>query len=1170
MDFRILGPLEALDEGRRVPLGGGKQRALLALLLLHANETLSSERLIDELWGEHPPATAVKTVQVHVSRLRRALAPDTGEGSSDGHMVVTRERGYQLDLDPERLDAHRFERLLAAGRSELAAGRPKPAVSLLERALSLWRGSALSDLAYEPFAQPEIARLEDLRLAALEQLIEAKLALGRHAELVGELEMLIGAHPFRERLRAQLMLALYRSDRQADALQAYQDARSALVGELGIEPGERLRDLEHAILAQDPELQLPALEEPRAEVQRGVFAGRVPELADLVAGLERAFGGHGNLCLIGGEPGIGKSRLAEELIARARGRGARVLVGRCWEAGGAPAFWPWVQALRSHVRESSRDDLRSQLVGAGPELVAILPELRQLLPDPPAMQTTASEGARFVVFESLASFLRNAASARPLVVFLDDLHAADAPSLLLLRFVAAELGDAPILILGCYRDTEVGAELSEALAELSRQATVQRIALIGLKKSETSKLLELTMGEAPTEELAKRIHAETQGNPLFAVEIGRLLASEGADQRLRGGGLPIPEGVREAIALRIRRHSELCTEVLTLASVIGREFGLVLLQRASGLQEEELLEALEEAAAARLVAEVPGARERLRFTHILIRDALYTNLPAARRLRLHRAIGETLEALYARNPDPHLAELAHHYLKAGSLSADKAIEYAERAGDRAASQHGYEEAARHYSTALRMLETTGSDDDHRICAILLSLGDVLSRAGREPEAKDALRRAAALAEQAGRSDQLTRAALQYGGRFAWARASTDPALVPLLERALAAIGEQDRPARVKLLARLAAALRDEPSRDRRLALAQEALEMARRSGDPVTLAFALEGHWTAVEAPELLARGDGIAVGDELIHLGEQIGDTERVFAGHDHRLHCFWTLANRGQVEVELGALTALAEELRQPAQRWSVGTGRTMLALMEGHFGRAEQLIAETLAVGGQVQSWNAVVSQRLALFVLRREQGRLAELEETMERSVREFPALLRFRCALAHLYGELGRERDARVAIDALLSRDVDEEEQVDAEWLFSMALLPDTCAFLADENAAATLYSLLLPYEALYAQAPVEASFGSLARSLGVLATTLRRFEDAERHFDIALATERKMRARPWLAHAQHDLAVMLLTRRDTGDTQRAEALLDEVVGAYRDLGMETWATRASALASAVP
>jgi predicted ATPase/class 3 adenylate cyclase len=270
MDFRILGPLEALDGTRAAALGGHRRRAVFAALLLHRGETLSSERLIDELWGESAPSNAVKTLQAHVSRLRKELP--------DG-VLVTRGHGYQLQVDPDQLDADRFERLLERGRAGLAADRPGPALEALESALALWRGSPLADLAYEPFAQTEIARLDDLRVAAAELAIEARLALGRHAEVIGELERLVDEHPYRERLRAQLMLALYRTDRQADALQAYQDARRVLVEELGIEPGERLRELEAAVLAQDPELAVPQLAQAQAQAQAREPQSAAPEEA---------------------------------------------------------------------------------------------------------------------------------------------------------------------------------------------------------------------------------------------------------------------------------------------------------------------------------------------------------------------------------------------------------------------------------------------------------------------------------------------------------------------------------------------------------------------------------------------------------------------------------------------------------------------------------------------------------------------------------------------------------------------------------------------------------------------------------------------------------------------------------------------------------------------------
>jgi DNA-binding SARP family transcriptional activator len=260
MDFRLLGPLEVLDSDRPVPLGRGRQRALFALLLIHANEVVSTDRLIDQLWGESPPRTALKSVQVYVSRLRKEL----GDGR-----VVTQPPGYVLRADPSEIDVGRFERLVVE-----ADGADRPgAADRLRSALELWRGPALADVAYEPFAQAEIARLEEMRAAATEKRIDADLACGRHAELIGELESLVAQHPLWERLRSQLMLALYRSGRQADALAAYRNARRELSEGLGLEPGEELRALEQAILRHDPSLELPdgPVQQPLREApeQRG-------------------------------------------------------------------------------------------------------------------------------------------------------------------------------------------------------------------------------------------------------------------------------------------------------------------------------------------------------------------------------------------------------------------------------------------------------------------------------------------------------------------------------------------------------------------------------------------------------------------------------------------------------------------------------------------------------------------------------------------------------------------------------------------------------------------------------------------------------------------------------------------------------------------------------------
>src|SRR5215210_5147880 len=300
MQFGILGPLEVRADGRSVPLGGAKPRAVLAVLALHANRPVSGERLAVALWGEDVPPGAVKTVQVYVARLRKALA--------DPEVLVTTPAGYRLRVRPGELDAERFERLVADGREALAAGGAEQAAAELREALELWRGPPLAELASAPFAPAEIARLEEQHLAAVEVRVEADLAAGRHAELVGELQQLTSEHPWREHLHAQLMLALYRSGRQADALETYRHAREVLVEQLGIEPGAELHDLHEAILAHDPDLDAPPVT-PSLRGRRALPAPpnrTVGRAHELVAVGERLRTGSVRLLTLTGPGGVGK------------------------------------------------------------------------------------------------------------------------------------------------------------------------------------------------------------------------------------------------------------------------------------------------------------------------------------------------------------------------------------------------------------------------------------------------------------------------------------------------------------------------------------------------------------------------------------------------------------------------------------------------------------------------------------------------------------------------------------------------------------------------------------------------------------------------------------------------------------------------------------------------
>jgi DNA-binding SARP family transcriptional activator len=1132
MEFRILGQLEVVADGRALDLGGLQQRAILLALLVDANRTVSTDRLIDTLWEAAPPATAQKAVQVHISQLRKLLGSDR---------LQTRAPGYALHVEPDELDLACFERLWEEGR--------------LREALAVWRGPPLPEFVSQRFAQAEISRLEERRLLCLEQRIDEDLAAGRHAGLAAELEALIRLQPLRERLRSQLMLALYRSARQAEALECYQEGRRALVEELGIEPGRALRDLHQAILRQDEELDLPVagLEPAVAVEHRSALIGRERELAELVVGLDDAFAGRGSLFLLVGEPGIGKSRLADELINLARARAARVVIGRCWEAGGAPAYWPWVQSLRACIKDTEHGALRLQLGAGASDLAQLLPELRELLPDVAEPPMLEPEGARFRLFEAVSSFLTHAAQARPLVLVLDDLHAADEPSLLLLRFLGRQLGESKLLVVGALRDIDPipSHPLTAALTELAREPTTRRLALPGLDEQQVAQFIELIAGEPATGELAASIHGETEGNPLFVGEIVRLLAAEGGI----GADAPrvaIPQSVRDVIARRLRHLSPECNRVLVLASVFGREFGLDELARLSDLSEDELLDTLDEAMGARVVADVPGSPGRLRFAHVLIRETLYEGLTTARRVRVHRSAVLALESLYGDEPGPHLAELTHQSIAASDF--EKGVRYARRAGDRALSLLAYEEAARLYETAVEALDISDPGDQRLRCELIIGLGEAEARAGNTAIAKQAFLAAAEIARRTDLPHRLAQAAAGYGGRLVWSRAGNDDQLVPLLEDGLAALAETDVELRARLLARLAGALRDEHSRARRERLSQEAVELARRTESPAALAYALEGRAAAILGGN--SQAELLVLASELRELSGRIGDTERMVQAHIYRVVAQLEVCDISGAEIDLAEAKRIANELRQPAQLWTVHAAEAMLALASGRLTEATELVPQALALGERAQPDAAIPVYWLQRYSLYDFHGDPDELEPAIRELVSQYPARPAFRCVLAHLYARLGRTDDARRAFDEFAA-DHFAALPLDMEWLYGMSLLAETTVLLGDAESADILYGLLLPWSAFNAVDQPEGMRGSVSRYLGILAASMKRWEEAERHFRYALETNERMGARPWLAHTQHDYGRMLLGRRDPGDTERAQELLDHALANYQELGMKS-------------
>jgi hypothetical protein len=609
----------------------------------------------------------------------------------------------------------------------------------------------------------------------------------------------------------------------------------------------------------------------------------------------------------------------------------------------------------------------------------------------------------------------------------------------------------------------------------------------------------------------------------------------------------VPQTVQAVIARRFGHLPDPTKELLALASVLGREFEIAVLAQLGGHTEEDILDILDDATAARVVGDVPGAPSTLRFAHVLIRDALYQQLTATRRVRLHRQVVRALEEVYASDLGPHLGELAQHAL--AGADAEAALGSAMRAADRARALLAYDEAVRLCHIALAALgRTTGADDELR-CELLLALAENASAADRGA-AKAACLDAATLARRLGLPYHLARAAAGYGGRMPWSRAGHDTVLVPLLEEALATLPDDEVELRARLLARLAGALRDEHSRERRTALSDEAIKLARRAGNAAGLAYALDGRAAAIFAPDTIK--ECLALATELTNVATAIGDKERIIAGHWNRFMAHVVLGEMDAAQADFAAAAALTEELRLPIEEQNVEGGRAMLALASGDLETARIAIDAAYAVGARAQPDMAeptYVAQRYTLLDL---HGRPGEAASSVEALAREYPARPVFTCLVAHLYGRLEQANEATLILNRLTA-DGCAAIPFDQEWLYALCLLAETAWVVGHEDAAAAIYPLLLPWSDLNAADHMEGFGGAVSRYLGLLATTLRRWEEAETQFNEALIQNLRMGALPWAAHTKRDHAHMLLRRRT--DDPRAPELLESASQAYLALGM---------------
>lgn len=896
------------------------------------------------------------------------------------------------------------------------------------------------------------------------------------------------------------------------------------------------------------------------------FVGRQPELEKLFAALDRAVRGEPSVALLAGEPGIGKTRTAQEVVEHAKRQGALALWGRCPEEPGAPPYWPWLQMLRRYVAQHGDDVLHETVGPAALQVAALDPDLaRRLTAETPlAGQTDATE-ARFRLFDAIATLWQRVAARQPLLLVIDDLHRADAPSLRLLEFVMAEAGASRLMVLGTYRDAEVARKhpMSDSLAQLHRHTRVQRLLLGGFNPTETLQFVAAEAGPAASE-IAATLHDQTEGHPLFLAELVRELL-ETRSTRTPGArvAMRVPKGVREVIGARLNHLSAGCVQVLQHAAVIGREFPFDLLCRlVSDNSEEQNQAALDEARTASLVDESADARG-YQFSHALVRDTLYDELPAGRRARLHQQIAAALEAQYAGDITQCLSALAHHSHAAGPAGDPaKAIEYAIRAAERAATMHAHEEAVRHYLMACALLPSVTVGDTKR-CRILLGLGGAQICAGESAAALASFADAAAFARHVRDATLLARAAIGFGNAE-WRLGNEGSKAVMLIQEALALAAPSDNRERVSLLSAACRALLFSNRPDEAEAAFREAAAIARRIDEPLALFEALSaivpGRWFP---DRLMLR---IEAAREAIDVVQR--------AGHPEWAVGFLTGWHTGDL-MELGDTAAAAavaqfhlvanQTMREPFTEAVGQAALAMIATHEGRFAEAERLVSQALASGARFDRANASGIFGVQMFTLRRHQGRLGEVAPILKQFISDDTVRAPWRPGLAILLCELGALDDARVEFERLA---VDDFGRVphDAIWAATIAYLAETCVWLRDTTRAETLYRLLLPYaERTIVFGAHTATLGSGARLLGLLATTLQRWDDAERHFDYAIAFDTRTRGRPWLARSRCDYAAMLSQRARGGDHDRARELLAAALDEARALGMRGIEERATAL-----